>query len=408
MTDHDLDILFITETWLSPLDSPYIAALNTPPYCFIHNHCDSPHPGGGTGILYKSSLTISNISYHSISHSEALSCAISSPFSRTFNTTLFYRPPSPSIDPFLDEFRLFLHTISPNTIILGDINFPNPPTIRSLNNILTSFNLIQHVTSPTHVQGNILDLIISPKTNKIITNLTIGPPFSDHFIILLNLSHPKPTRPLTTRTSRKIHNLPIPDVIADLSSLPTTTSAELHQSLSTTLDKYAALVTRTTITRPDSCWYTSSLLKQKLILSTAEKHYLKHPSPTSLTSYNNLKNIHRKAITTAKATHITLQFNKLSNDSKSIHRLSAQLLGRSLKAPLPTTIPEQLPLLFDKYFNDKLSITLSTLPTPIIPTTPITFPFSLEKCESPQLIKSSPFSNLPPQPHPLTLFPSQY
>ena len=70
------------------------------------------------------------------------------------------------------------------------------------------------------------NICIDPKNNKIITNLTIGQPFSDHFIILLNLSHPKPTRPLTTRTSRKIHNLPIPDFIADLSSLPTTTSAK--------------------------------------------------------------------------------------------------------------------------------------------------------------------------------------
>ena len=51
MTDHDLDILFITETWLSPLDYPHITALNTPCYCFIHNPRDSPHPGGGTGIL---------------------------------------------------------------------------------------------------------------------------------------------------------------------------------------------------------------------------------------------------------------------------------------------------------------------------------------------------------------------
>ena len=193
-----------------------------PPYQFIHNPRNSPHPGGGTGILHTSTLTLSNISYHSFSH--YLSCAISSPFSRTFNTTLLYRPPSPSIDPFLDEFRLFLHTISPNTIILGDFNFPNPPSILSLNKLLTSFNLIQHVTSPTHVLSNILDLIIFPKTSKIITNHTIGLPFSDHFIILLNLSHPKPTRPLTTRTSRKIHNLPIPAFIADLSSLPTTTS----------------------------------------------------------------------------------------------------------------------------------------------------------------------------------------
>ena len=64
-----------------------------------------------------------------ITNSEALSYANSSPFSSTFNTTLFYRPTSPSIDPFLDEFRIFLHTISPNTIILGDLNFPNLPSL---------------------------------------------------------------------------------------------------------------------------------------------------------------------------------------------------------------------------------------------------------------------------------------
>ena len=148
MTDYNLYILFITETWLSPLDSPLIATLNSPPYQFIHNPRDSPHPGGGTGILYKSTLTLSNISHHSFLHSEALSCAISSPFSRTFNISLFYRPPSPSINLFLDEFRLFLHSISPTTIILGDFNIPNPPMTLSLNKLLHSFNLTQHITSP--------------------------------------------------------------------------------------------------------------------------------------------------------------------------------------------------------------------------------------------------------------------
>ena len=142
MIDHDIDILFIIESWLSPLDSPHIAALNTPPYCLIHNPRDSPHPGGGTGILYKSSLTISNISYYSFSHSESLSCAISSPFSRTFNISLIYRLTSPNINLFLDEFSLFLPTITSNTIILGDFNIPNPPMIQSLNKLLTSFNLV--------------------------------------------------------------------------------------------------------------------------------------------------------------------------------------------------------------------------------------------------------------------------
>ena len=130
MTDHDLDILFITETWLYPLDSPHIAALNTPPTVSFTTLAT-----GGTRILYKSSLTISNISYYPFSHSQALSCAISSPLSRTFNISLFYRPTSPNINLFLDEYRLLLPTTTSNTIILGDFNIPNPPVIQSLNKI---------------------------------------------------------------------------------------------------------------------------------------------------------------------------------------------------------------------------------------------------------------------------------
>ena len=133
---------------------------------------------------------------------------------------------------------------------------------------------------------------MSPKTNKIVTTHSIGPLFFDHFLIFLTLSHPKPTRPLTTRISRKLHSLPIPDVISDLSSLPTSTSDLLHTSLSSTLDKYAPLFTKTSITRPGSSWYTIYLLKQKRILRKAEKSNLKHPSPTSLACYNNQQNIH--------------------------------------------------------------------------------------------------------------------
>ena len=52
--------------------------------------------------------------------------------------------------------------------------------IQSLNKLFTSLNLVKHVTSPTHVHGNTLDLIISPKTNKIVTEHSIEPLFSDY------------------------------------------------------------------------------------------------------------------------------------------------------------------------------------------------------------------------------------
>ena len=93
MSDISLDVLFITETLLSPSDTPRIAELNYPPYMFIHHPRDSINPGGGIGIMYKSTLVITNITKHKFTHSKDISCAISSKFAGTFNVSLYYRPP---------------------------------------------------------------------------------------------------------------------------------------------------------------------------------------------------------------------------------------------------------------------------------------------------------------------------
>ena len=62
-------------------------------------------------------------------------------------------------------------------------------------------------------------------------------------------------------------------------------------------------------------------------------------------------------------------------------------VSAQLKALIYIT-PEELPPLFDNYFNDTLS---NTLPTSFIPTTPITFPFSLDNFEFPPLDKFTSF-----------------
>ena len=116
---------------------------------------------------YYAAITICrDISYHSFSHSEALICAISITVSYIHYFPFFYIPTSPNINSFIDEFSLFLPTITSITIILGGYNIPNPPMIQSLNKYRTTFNLVQHITSPTHIHGNTLDLIITSKTNK--------------------------------------------------------------------------------------------------------------------------------------------------------------------------------------------------------------------------------------------------
>ena len=69
-------------------------------------------------------------------------------------------------------------------------------------------------SSSTYVHGNTFDLIMSSNTNNIVTNHSIGPIFSDFFFIFLTHSHPKPIRIITTKISRKLHNLSIPAFIS--------------------------------------------------------------------------------------------------------------------------------------------------------------------------------------------------
>ena len=188
-------------------------------------------------------------------------------------------------------------------------------------------------------------------------------------ILILTLSHPKPTRPLTTRISRKLHSLPIPAFICDISSFPTSMSAELHTSLSSTIDKYAPVFTKTSITRPDSSWYTISLLNQKRILRKAEKSYLKHPSPTSFAYYNNLKNIHRKAISITKASH------KSSPTNSTISLMTVSSYTDFLLNCLVVHLNPLSPLSpLKNYQSSSKNISMKNFPPPFPPFPPVSFP----------------------------------
>ena len=124
----------------------------------------------------------------------------------------------------------------------------------------------------------------------------------------------------------------------------------------------------TSIHLPDSSWYTPALHNNKRLLRKAEISYSNNSTAETLNNYKLLKNAYRNDIITAKNAYISSKFQQLNNDSKSIHRLSARLLGRRLRPLLPSGTPEDLPILFDTYVNAKLINIISSLPTPTIST----------------------------------------
>ena len=74
-----------------------------------------------------------------------------------------YRPPSTSVPAFVDELELLLTVLvagSEDVCVLGDFNLHQAPYITQLNNLLSSLELTQSASTPTHKSVHILDFVI--------------------------------------------------------------------------------------------------------------------------------------------------------------------------------------------------------------------------------------------------------
>ena len=112
------------------------------------------------------------------------------------------RPPDSA---FFGEFGDLLETVATfnsQLIITGDLNVhlenSSDPAASQLQLLLDSFELVQHVTQPTHTHGGILDVIIT-RSDCTINELTVGPPsISDHGPVSCTLPFALPGSPVFT------------------------------------------------------------------------------------------------------------------------------------------------------------------------------------------------------------------
>ncbi len=98
---------------------------------------------------------------------------------------------------FYKEFSMLMshyNIIKDEVIIWGDFNIhvnkPDDPNTRKFMDILSQFNLVQHINEPTHKLGNTLDLIITRRTS-ILLNHKVDFQISDHNNILFQIDMSK-------------------------------------------------------------------------------------------------------------------------------------------------------------------------------------------------------------------------
>ena len=346
-----VDIAFITETWLNSVGHEPIEKCLTPT---DYRLASFPRPtlGGGIAILYKDSLhpllSVSQslpFSHSSFEHVQV--CFQSTPHPITFSCV--YRPPPSSTNKlttrmFLSEFDQLLdhYSLLPgNLIVLGDINvhYDNPDSYdtKHICSSLSHHNMTQHISEPTQQAGHILDWIMSrqhanPATgNSLIlsTSLTSALP-SDHSAILCSVDISPPTRTKHTVTRRNLKSINLDTFSSDASRLLSEKSQNLTEHFDTTLrhllDTHAPATTRHLPNRPPAPWLTPEIAHAKRARRRAERRWRK----TKLTVHKQIFHTARRRVSTLISSAKNTYFqNKIitSSSSKQLFTTMNHLLG---------------------------------------------------------------------------------
>ena len=212
MQQNDTDIALIQETWLRDSDGFIIQSIEEYGYKVkAYRKPRDTELGGGVAIITRDSIKtykIKGLSYRSFEY-QSYELKLFSGNVRLINV---YRSPysqrnKQTMKAFLKEFEKFLmrqtNTCVP-VIIVGDFNIHfevlNDITrskekvyvdALKFKSLLKRFNLLQHITDPTHNLGGTIDFIIScpnsvPQTENV--SVMKYESLSDHYPILFEIS----------------------------------------------------------------------------------------------------------------------------------------------------------------------------------------------------------------------------
>src|SRR6476469_2269504 len=206
ISENSIDVLSLTETWLSPDTPPSVLNSLTPPNFSILHHPRPESRGGGIALIYRSFLKASKIPIPACSSFEAFCMQISfSNFSCSILSV--YRPPALSKADVLSELTTLLEILVPSSselVITGDFNnhlkCSSNQSVSQFLSLLDMFDLKQLVNFPTHNSGHTLDLFIKRCVYTLMSDIDFGiHPFTDYHSIHSVMNGPRFNRSHTTK-----------------------------------------------------------------------------------------------------------------------------------------------------------------------------------------------------------------
>ncbi len=155
ITTNNLDFMFLIETWLEDNCSATVLTETAPPNFNFISVCRTVRRGGGVAALFKDVYQCKQVSFGQYLSFEYLGIVLKGAPRILF--IIIYRPPKYS-PAFVEEFIELLSMISSEFdyfAIAGDFNIhidnAEIKTTKEIITVLNTFDLIQHVHGPTHV-----------------------------------------------------------------------------------------------------------------------------------------------------------------------------------------------------------------------------------------------------------------
>ncbi len=381
MKDNNLDIVALTETWLSNDDTKSRrVVMNCAEYGYTLHHIprSSGRRGGGVGVLINNSIKLtSHLEPVNVAESFESMEMIITIVSISVRLVVIYRmPPSKQNkikrSTFITEFSDYiekLSCLSCNLMIVGDFNINwldfNGNERKQLYAVLETFGLVQRISTPTYENGHLLDYIITRESSEFASHFIVSDKISDHMALHASLTckRPHPVRKkICVRSLKRVNDEAL---ITDLSGIITELDyncgdvnvvvTQYDAYLTALLDKHAPLKKLHVVERPLNDWMNDDIQALKVIRRSKEAIWRKSPIVINHEIYQESCMVVKNAITSSKTNVIQTKIADTKGDQKQLFKIVATLLGRKRQIVLPEYHdPATLASRFNLFFMDKI------------------------------------------------------
>ena len=288
-----------------------------------------------------------------------------------------YRPGHAGTDrTFLEEFSSFLDSllaVRGKIVICGDFNYwiddpLSKPYSSEFLELLDISNFYNHVSSPTHLLGHTLDLVLSPVGVDCVVDVEVLPIdslISDHALLTFCLKTARPKavkKSITFRSYRNVNQDSISNEIESHLTLtgvqdPSAEGLTLHynRSLKTIEDQYFPLITKQILVKSESPWYNHTIASLRRQRRRAERCWRNHRTDLSRSEFVAARRAVVNHVQERKVEYYQDKWTSCRGDQRKVASLVRTLMKGAERASLPASCSDtQLASEFMEFFQSKI------------------------------------------------------